>query len=228
MGKKVGTSGEKNWQTETQSGEQGLDPQTQAWIKSVYDAAQRAGGAPPPSGVTDASGYYGGATAAGREGIAALGGDAAAAQRFMNPYQGQVIDAMMKQFGVTNAATQNQISDAATRAGAFGGSRHGVASGVAMGEAARNQNAQIAGLLSSGFEGAMGRAGSLRGLGYGAAGAGANLGMTAGNPDLWRMEIMRRGFQGLPYGTTSRGTGGRTGAKLGYTGEAAVKIPFLG
>src|SRR3990167_972780 len=167
MGKKVGTSGEKNWQTETQSGEQGLDPQTQAWIKSVYDAAQRAGGAPPPSGVTDASGYYGGATAAGREGIAALGGDAAAAQRFMNPYQGQVIDAMMKQFGVTNA---------------------------------RTQNAQVAGLLSSGFEGAMGRAGSLAGLGYGAAGAGANLGMTAGNPDLWRMEIMRRAFQGLPYG----------------------------
>src|SRR3990167_5704547 len=182
MGKKVGTSGEKNWQTETQSGEQGLDPQTQAWIKSVYDAAQRAGGAPPPSGVTDASGYYGGATAAGREGIAALGGDAAAAQR------------------VTNAQTQNQINDAATRAGAFGGGRHGVATGVALGEAARNQNAQVAGLLSSGFEGAMGRAGSLAGLGYGAAGAGANLGMTAGNPDLWRMEIIRRAFQGLPYG----------------------------
>src|SRR3990167_8723503 len=164
MGKKVGTSGEKQWETGTQSGEQGLDPQTQAWLKSIYEAAQRAGGAPPPSGVTDAS----------------------------------------------------------------GGSRHGVASGVAMGEAARNQNAQIAGLLNTGFEGAMGRAGQLAGLGYGAAGAGANLGMTAGNPDLWRMEIMRRGFQGLPYGTTSRGTGGRTGAKLGYTGEASAKIPFLG
>ena len=228
MGKKVNTSGEKQWETGTQSGEQGLDPQTQAWIKSIYDSAQRAGGAAPPPGVTDASGFYGGATAAGREGIAALGGDAAAAQRFMNPYQGQVIDAMMKQFGVTNAATQKQISDAATRAGAFGGSRHGVATGVALGEAARNQNAQIAGLLSSGFEGAMGRAVSLAGLGYGTAGAGANLGMTAGNPDLWRMEMLRRGFQGLPYGTTSRGTSGRTGAKLGYAGEASAKIPFFG
>src|SRR3990167_1636633 len=201
MGKKVGTSGEKNWQTETQSGEQGLDPQTQAWIKSVYDAAQRAGGAPPPSGVTDASGYYGGATAAGREGIAALGGDAAAAQRFMNPYQGQVIDAMMKQFGVTNAATQNQISDAATRAGAFGGSRHGVASGVAMGEAARNQNAQIAGLLNTGFEGAMGRAGQLAGLGYGAAGAGADPRLTGGEPPPPRLGKMRRGFPGVSHGT---------------------------
>src|SRR3990167_3410339 len=174
MGKKVGTSGEKQWQTRTQSSEQGLDPQTRAWIKSIYESAQRAGGAPPPSGVTDASGFYRGATAAGREGIAALGGDAAAAQRFMNPYQGRGIDAMMEQFRVADQRTMNQINDAATRSRAFGGARHGIATGVALSENRRNQNEQIAGLLGSGFEGAMGRAGQLAGMGFDAAGAGGD------------------------------------------------------
>lgn len=202
----------KSRNTTTSSGQTGFDPQTQAWIDQIYQASRGAAGQPPPSAVSGAQNYYGGATAAGQRGIAALGGDAGAAQQFMNPYQQQVIDQLNRQFQVGNEMTTRGVNDAATRAGAFGGTRHGVTEGVALAENTRNRDQQVASLLNSGFEGAMGRAGQLAGLGMGAAGAGADLGMAAGNPDLWRMEILRRGFQGLPYGQTTRGTEGTTGS----------------
>jgi len=200
------------------SGTQGPDAVTQGRVTDIYGAGERAAGMPPPTGVTDAGNYYGGATAAGASGVAALGGDAAAAQKFMNPYQQQVIDAAMKQFGVQNTNTENQMNDAATRAGAFGGSRHGVATGVALGENQRNQGGILANLLNSGFEGAMGRAGQVAGLGMGAAGAGADLGMVAGNPDLWKMNVLKQGFSGLPYGQqySNRNNQAQTGTALGW------------
>src|SRR3990167_9125649 len=126
----------------------------------------------------------------------------------------------------STGARRRRGGGGAPRSRAFGGARHGIATGVALSENRRNQNEQIAGLLGSGFEGAMGRAGQLAGMGFDAAGAGANLGMTAGNPDLWRMEMLRRALQGLPYGTTSRGTSGQTGTRLGHSSE--VSIPFFG
>jgi hypothetical protein len=151
----------------------------------------------------------------GNQGNAALGGDAAAAAKYMNPYQSQVIDAMMAQFARGDKRTEMQMNDAATRAGAFGGSRHGIATGTALAENRVNQNAQIAGLLNSGFEGAMGRAAQQAGMGFNAAGAGANLGMTAGNPDLWRMNILRQGFVGMPYGTQYQDRNNQATTKTG-------------
>ena len=160
----------------------------------IWNAARNAGnaGAPPP--VTQAQGFYGGATSAGQSGLDALTGNAGAQQQFMNPYQTGVIDKMNEQFGVQNQMTQNSVNDAATQAGAFGGSRHGVATGVALGENARNQGMQMAGLLNQGFDNSMNRAGQVAGMGFDAAGAGANLGLTAGNPELWRLSMMQRGF----------------------------------
>lgn len=146
---------------------------------------------------------YGSATDVGRRGLDAIGGDADAAQQFMNPYQQQVIDQMMAQLGHANALTSRGISDSATRSGAFGGSRHGVAEGVALAENQRNTAGQIAGLLHSGFEGAMGRAGAAGGLGLGAAGSipGFNeYARTLNDPELYRMMTLQRGMQGMPYG----------------------------
>lgn len=187
-----------------QSGSTGVDAGTQAYIDQMRQTAQAAGNQ-MPMGITGAQNYYTGVQGAGAQGLAALGGDAQAAARFMNPYQSQVLDQMTKQFDVQNQMAMRNVNDAATRAGAFGGNRHGVATGVALGENARNQAAQYAGLLNSGFEGAMGRAGQVAGMGFDAAGAGANLGMTAGNPDLWRLQMLRQGFQGTPYGQTYQG-----------------------
>lgn len=205
----------KSKQKTSSSGRSGPDAATQAKVDEIYGAA-RAAGSNIPAPVAGAQGYYTGAMGAGQTGLDALGGNAEAAARFMNPYQSQVLDQMTKQFGVQNQMTEKQMNDAATRAGAFGGSRHGVATGVALGENQRNQATQYAGLLNSGFEGAMSRAGQVAGMGFDAAGAGANLGMFAGSPDAYRLEMLRRGFAGMPYGQTYSGKGSQTGYNAGY------------
>jgi len=128
----VGKSAKANKTTTSggQSGSTGVDAKTQGRVDEIYGAAQRAGGAVPTS-IGGAQDYYSGQMGYGNQGAAALGGDAAAAARYMNPYQNQVLDQMTKQFGVQNKMTENQMNDAATRAGAFGGNRHVVATGVA-------------------------------------------------------------------------------------------------
>lgn len=206
-----------------QSGSTGVDAATQAYIDQIRGAAQGAGSAVPGS-VAGAGNYYTGAMGAGQQGLAALGGDAQAAARFMNPYQSQVLDQMTKQFDVQNQMAMRNVNDAATRAGAFGGNRHGVATGVALGENARNQAAQYAGLLNSGFEGAMGRAGQVAGMGFDAAGAGANLGMTAGSPDLWKLYALRQGFTGLPYGQTYQGRNDQATARTSGSFEGGLRL----
>jgi hypothetical protein len=207
-------SADKTTTSGGRSGTQGPDAITQAKIDEIYGTAQRAGGAIPGS-IGGAQDFYSGQMGYGNQGNAALGGDAAAAAKYMNPYQSQVIDAMMAQFARGDKRTEMQMNDAATRAGAFGGSRHGIATGTALAENRVNQNAQIAGLLNSGFEGAMGRAAQQAGMGFNAAGAGANLGMTAGNPDLWRMNILRQGFVGMPYGTQYQDRNNQATTKTG-------------
>jgi len=184
----------------------------------IFRAAQAAGNAPIPGAVGGAQNFFGAGTAAGQRGIDALSGDAGAQQQFMNPFQTGVIDRMNEQFGVQNQMTQNSVNDAATQSGAFGGSRHGVASGVALGENARNQGMQMAGLLNQGFDNSMNRAAGVAGLGMDAAGAGANLGMTAGNQELWRLRQLQSGFnpiqtsrsRGFSAPSLSYGGGGQT------------------
>ena len=184
-----GKSSQKNWQTQTQSGAQGPDAATQAKTDEIWRAAQAAGDA-PPAGVT--------------QGMSALTGDPTAARQFMNPYQDQVIDAINRQYGVGNEMAMRSVNDAATRGGAFGGSRHGIATGTALAENTRNRDSQIAGLLTGGFESAMGRAGQAVNLGMGGA----------GSPEAWRLRQLMQGMQ-VPYGTTYRGTGGTTGTSVG-------------
>ena len=183
-----GNPGNKWWDTGTQSGSQGLDPQTQAWKDQLYRQALASGGA-MPEGVT--------------QGMDALLGKSGAVNQFMNPYQQQVIDQMNKQYGVGNEMAMRSVNDAATRSGAFGGSRHGIATGTALAENARNRDQQMAGLYAGGFESAMGRAGQAVNLGMGGA----------GSPEAWRYRQLL-GMQGTPYGQTYSGTTGRTSTSL--------------
>ena len=128
---------------------QGVSKATNSRVTDIYKAGQAAGGAIPQP-ILQAQGTFGGAQTAGQSGLDALSGNADAAQKFMNPYQQQVMDQMTKQFGVQNQMTEQQMNDAATRSGAFGGSRHGVATGVALGENARNQGMLTANMLNQG------------------------------------------------------------------------------
>lgn len=175
---------------------------TNARAGEIFNAARGAAGSIPQP-ILQAQGTFGAGQTAGQAGLDALTGNPAAGQQFMNPYQQQVIDRLNEQFGVQNQMTMNGVNDAATRGGAFGGSRHGIATGTALAENARNQSMQVAGLLNQGFDNSMARAAQVAGLGQNAAQAGASLGMQAGSPELWRLNTLQRGFNPLQAGASS-------------------------
>jgi hypothetical protein len=75
--------------------------------------------------------------------------------QFMNPYIQNVVNATGSQFDQLRAQGVMQGNQAATLAGAFGGSRHGVAQGVRMGELDQAQMAQMANLYASGHQNAV-------------------------------------------------------------------------
>lgn len=206
---------------ETTSQQTGVDPTTFGRMADIWHAAQGSGLAGPGPLLTGAAGFNTQAQNAGAQGLAALGGNPQALQALMDPYQSQVINAANAQYDHSNALAQLGVNDAATKAGAFGGARHGVAAGVAMGENERNRNSEIAGLLSSGFDGAMGRAAGLAGMGFAGAGANANLGMAGvGSPEAWYLNQLKQGFMG-PTGQSSSGSTGQT------QGGFSFKLPFL-
>lgn len=79
-------------------------------------------------------------------------------QSFLNPYIDQVIGGLGSQYDQARQRAAVQGAQGATGvAGAFGGSRHGVAEGVRMAELDRGQAMDVAGLLRGGFESAMSR-----------------------------------------------------------------------
>jgi hypothetical protein len=135
----------------------------------------------------------------------------------MNPYQSQVIDANNKNWQKINANTVNQTNDAATAAGAFGGSRHGVAEGVALSENNDKQAAQDAGLMQTGFESTMNRAGQAANLGFGAAGQAAQ----QMSPEERRLALQKQAFLG-PQGQQS--SGAQTTMGLKQTADYGVGI----
>lgn len=59
------------------------------------------------------------------------------AAQYMNPYTQNVIDRTQQDIMRQQQMSQNQLGAQATQAGAFGGSRHGVAEGVMAGEYGR-------------------------------------------------------------------------------------------
>jgi hypothetical protein len=202
-----------------------VDPQTMAWMQEVMNAARNAGTAGPSPLATGAADYNTATMGAGRQGVAALSGDAAAQAALMDPYQSQVIDANNAQWDNADAHTASQMNDAATKANAFGGSRHGVATGVALGENNRNRMGQTAGLLSGGFQNSMGRAAQLAGMGAQGAGANANLGMGGvGSPQQWLMQMLNQGFRQTGSSTTGSSSGGSS--TLGT--QSAFRVPFFG
>lgn len=205
-------------QHQSQSSQSGPDAQTQAYVTQIMNLARGAGYNGPGSTLTGANNYFSGLEGAGATGAAALGGDAGAVASLMNPYQQQVIDAMNKQFATSNQGVANQLDANATAAGAFGGSRADVAKGAALAANQQNQNAQIAQLLSGGYSNAMNQAATAAGLGLQGAQGGVQLGsMGIDNPALWQMLMLKGGFMGLPYGTTSSGTSNGNSGSAGFS-----------
>jgi hypothetical protein len=98
---------------------------------------------------------------------------------------------------------------AATQAGAFGGSRAAVVKGAAQGQLALGHQAQVSGLLSDGFNNAMGRAGQVANLGFAGAQGAQDIGaylreiqQRQANPDAERLRLLQAGVT-APTSTTS-------------------------
>lgn len=98
-----------------------------------------------------------------QQGIGALQGaaqmyDPSNAQRFMNPYQQQVIDESIRQINRQGDISRQNLQAQATRAGAFGGSREGVQRAELERAISEQRNAAIVGGLSQGYNQASGQA----------------------------------------------------------------------
>ena len=96
-----------------------------------------AGGANPAM-TQAASNPYTQASAAQMGAMATYANPAARAQQMMNPYQQSVVNKTLRDVGSAAQIGMNQLDTQATQAGAFGGSRHG----VAMAEAAKGYQQQ--------------------------------------------------------------------------------------
>lgn len=209
---------------------QAVDPATKAYSDQIHKMAGAAAGGYSTVGPNDATNQaldqykqYG---AAGINGLAALGGDPAAMQRFMNPYQQQVVDASNANFAKTNQVVGNQADSAATAAGAFGGSRAAVVKGAAQGEAQAAHDQQIAGLLDQGYNNAQSVAGGVANLGFGANGEVANIGdylrqiqQQQANPDAERLKLLNAGVTN-PTSTTTKAPAQKRNGIAGALGGA--------
>lgn len=209
-----------------------LDPTTQQYANDVWHAASTAansGGTPVNQLTRDAASGFGSMANAGNLGFGALSGDPAAVSKLMSPYTQNVIDQLNQQYAKMRAGTMNDVNAQATAAGAFGGSRHGVAEGVALGNLGLGQGQQIAGLLDTGFNNAMGRAGTLANLGFSANGALASLGDymrgvdVENDPSMRNFQFKLNALNGMPHGSVQTGTqtNGHNGA-TGFLGGAAT------
>jgi hypothetical protein len=142
-------------------------------------------------------------------GAGALSGNQESIASLMNPYQSNVLDQVKAQYGDLASRVSMGINDQATRAGAFGGSRHGVAQGVALGELGKDMGQQLAGLQYQGYNDAMGRAGALAQLGLGANAQLAQLGdysrqvLMSQDPAMRNLGILQGLLSGMPMGMTT-------------------------
>ena len=125
----------------------------------------------------------------------------AAAGAYMNPYQQNVIGGLVKQAGTNYQNAANALGTEATRAGAFGGSRHGVAQGTMAAGVQNDLNNQIGNLMYSGYNNALSQASADQAARMGASSQlanQANLGFGMGqtiNQNLAQQGAMQQALQ---------------------------------
>lgn len=194
-----------------------LDPETRAYMQHLYGVG---------SGVdfNDIMGGFSPFGAAGQQGLSALMGDPSAVNAMMNPY----LAAQDPFWNERRAAAATDANQAATLAGAFGGSRHGVATGTRLGAVDAAQAAE----RMAAFEAAMGRAGGLANLGFGAQQARAGLGLNLAQLPLsgpHGSTTAYTGAQGDPWSRFLSGAAG--GAMIGqglFPGQGQSPTGSLG
>lgn len=120
---------------------------------------------------------------------------------FNNPYQQEVVDNTQADIERQRQMTMNNLGSAASAAGAFGGSRHGVAEGVTNAEYGRVAGDVLGNLRMQGYNNAMSNAMADRDFRLGAAnqlGGMADQAFNTGrtiNQDLFAQGLVQQGLQ---------------------------------
>ncbi len=127
--------------------------------------------------------------------------DPATAQQYLNPYQQQVINTTQGDFDRQKQMAMGMVdAQAAKTMGAFGGARHGLATGQALGDVGRAEASTLAGLRQSGFNDSYNRFSQDRSMLAGMGGQLANLGLTGwGNLDALRQQQGQAGVAAGDY-----------------------------
>jgi hypothetical protein len=131
--------------------------------------------------------------------------------QFMNPYTSMVTGQAMQDLERQRQMATNDIGASATRAGAFGGSRHGVAEALTNQGFAQQGANMFANLQQQGFNTALNAAQSQQGIQSGLAGQGFNFANTIADRQMREGEAMRTLNQQL-IDTAKGQYGGFTGA----------------
>lgn len=132
-----------------------------------------------PSQVAQPSNVYG--QAAQQYNAAAAGPNIA---QFMNPYASEVIGRTGMDMARQAAMQQNTLGAQAGAAGAFGGSRHGVAEGTMLGDYGRAFGDIAAQQRQAGFNTALGAAQTQQGIQSNLAGQGFGFGQQIGQTQM--------------------------------------------
>jgi hypothetical protein len=101
--------------------------------------------------------------------------------QFMNPFTQDVVNRTGMDMARQATIGQNALGAQASAAGAFGGSRHGVAEGTMLGDFGRAFGDIAANLNQSGFNTALNAAQNQQGIQSGLAGQGFNFGQQINN-----------------------------------------------
>ena len=117
--------------------------------------------------------------------------------QFMNPYTSQVIDRTGADMARQSAMQQNTLGAQASAAGAFGGSRHGVAEGTMLGDYGRAFGDIAAQQRQAGFNTALGAAQNQQGIQSNLAGQGFGFGQQVGNQQMQQGAMQQRMVQDL-------------------------------
>lgn len=205
-----------------------------AAIPYVPQAGQmQAGATPSASAIPDQQTGFNVNQAAAGALQGALGGTQAAMTgplqvgAFMNPYTQQVIDRTQQDIARQQEMAMNQLGAQATAARAFGGSRQGVAEGVAAGEYGRMAGDIAAQQRQTGYNTAMQQAMADRQARLGAASQLGALGQQAfGTGQAIQQQTAQQGL--LQQGLQQALIDAAKGQYAGYTGApmAALSAPL--
>jgi hypothetical protein len=161
--------------------------------------------------------------------------------QFMNPYTSEVIDRTGSDLMRQSQMQQNTLGAQATQAGAFGGSRHGVAEGTMMGDYGRAFGDIAAQQRQQGFNTALGAAQQQQGMMSQLAGQGFGFGQQINQQQMQQGGLQQSlqqqlidaargqygGYTGAPMASLSAPMAALGSANMGQQTQTQTQKPGL-